>query len=282
MTDVFRKIVFSLFIIALIMLMISCSMEYKLAREYVKTWQDRSILVIPPDYLFKTSLKEWQVDSLEDITDWETDSILFENSLYLKHIDDSVVLDYYTSNFITEMKEYGFKVYGKDSLMAFLNGQQNAFIVNMAQLEIEEYLMPIKEEEEFGEYVYYEVIDLNAVNLNSWFEISRVNDDERVELFFSSFYATDDLEGYFTFNYFTGSVGFRYSIDTLRLDEIYQLSAMAGYIYAGYTFDYLMNLHVRKRMEQEGRPPTEVYFHYNRRNGYITPAKEDTRFLPME
>jgi hypothetical protein len=227
-------------------------------------------------------LKDWQIDSADELTEWELDSVLFENSLYLQYIDDSIMLDYYTSNFINELKAYGFNVYGEDSLMSFLNGQQNAFIVNMAQLEIEEYVMPIKEEEEFGEYIYFEVIDLNAVNLNSWFEVSRVNDDERVDVFFTSLYATDDLEGFFTFNYFTGDVGFRYSIDTLRMDEIYQLGAVAGYTYAGYTFDYLMNTYIQKRLLEEGLYSTNTYYHYNRRKGYLVPASEERRFLPLE
>lgn len=282
MVDVFRKVIFILSLILFIGILVSCSFERKLAREYVKSEENRSVLIIPPDYLFKTSLKEWQVDSINENDEWTRDSILFENSLYLKNIEDSVLLEYYISNYINELKAYGFNVYGEDSLMSFLNGQQNAFIINMAQLEIEEYIMPIKEEAEFGEYIYFEVIDLNAVNLNSWFEISRVNDNESVDVFFTSLYATDDLEGFFTFNYFTGDVGFRYSIDTLLVDEIYQLSAIAGYTYAGYTFDYLMNTYIQKRLLEEGLYSSNIYYHYNRRKKYLVPASENRRFLPLE
>ena len=148
----------------------------------------------------------------------------------------------------------------------------------MAQLEVEEYVMPIKEEAEFGEYVYYHNIDLNALNLNSWFEITPVNDNEDPGLLFSSMYATDGLEGYFKFNYFTGDVKFMYQIDTLYMDRVYRLAALSGYIYAGYTFDYLLNKYIDKRMQEEGRQRSKIYYHYSRK-GYLVPGKDDERFI---
>jgi len=57
-------------------------------------------------------------------------------------------------------------------------------------------VMPIKEEEQFGEYLYYEVIDLNAINLDSWCEISRVNEEEDKAMFFASHYLTDELDSF--------------------------------------------------------------------------------------
>lgn len=280
MKGVLRKIIYCSTCFLILSGLASCSLERKVAREYIEKDHSRSLLVIPPSFIFKVSLKEWQLDSAEMLADSEIDSLLFENSLYLKYIDDSIFLDYYISNYIAEMEGYGFEVYVEDSLSAFLTGKNNAFIVNMAQLELEEYVMPIKEEEEFGGYIYYEVIDLNAVNLNSWFEISRVNGNENVELFFSSMYATDGLDGLFKYNYFTGEVQFQYEIDTLTLDAIYRLGALAGYTYAGYTFDYLLNSYIDKRMQEEGRYRSDVFYHYNRQQRYLTPA--NNRFIPME
>jgi len=260
----------------------SCSIEKKIAKEYLRDDSTRTVLLIPPDYIFKKSLKEWQLDSAGALDKWTRDSLLLEESMFLKNIDDSLFLYHYLGNYVAELQNLGFKVYGQDSLISFLSGQSRAFIVNMAQLEIEEYIMPVKEEEQFGDYVYYEEVDLNAINLNSWIEISRVNEDEDKALFFASHYLTDDLEGYFRYYFFTGEVVFNYDIDTIPMENIYRLAALAGYTYAGYTFDYLMNKYIDKRMEQETRDRSKIYYHYSRNGNYIDEAKEDQRFIPMK
>jgi hypothetical protein len=183
---------------------------------------------------------------------------------------------------VAELEELGFNVYGSDSLMSFLSGQSNAFIVNMAQLEIEEYIMPVREEEQFGDYIYTGEVDLNAINLNAWIEISKVNEDEDKALFFASQYLTDEMEGYFRYYFFTSEVRFNYVVDTIPMENIYRLASMAGYTYAGYTFDYLMNKYIDRRMELETRDRSKIYYHYNRWKNYIDEAKEDERFIPME
>lgn len=260
----------------------SCSIERKFAREYVKDDTTRTVLLMSPDYIFKKSLKEWEVDSVDELDEWTLDSILLEKSMFLKRIDDSLFLDFYLRHFVDELQKLGFIVYGEDSLVTFLSGKPNAHIINLAQLEIEEYIMPYREEEQFGDYIYFEVIDLNAINLNSWIEISKVNEEEDKALFFASHYLTDEMEGYFRYYYFTGEVGFNYEVDTIPMSNIYKLGALAGYEYAGYTFDYLMNKYIDKRMEQEGRERSKIYYHYSRRGNYIDEAEEDERFIPME
>ena len=127
-----------------------------------------------------------------------------------------------------------------------------------------------------------EVIDLNAIDLNSWFDISRVNDEEDKAMFFASHYLTDELEGFFKHYYFTGEVQFRYDIDTMLVEEIYKLAALSGHLYAGYTFDYLLNKYIDKRMEEEGLSRSQIYYHYNRQKRYLTTAKEEDRFIPLD
>jgi hypothetical protein len=273
-------VIVSFLLFALILL--SCSIERKIAREYIRNDTTRSVLVISPDFIFKTSLKSYEIDSAENLDEWALDSMLWESSLFLKYISDSLFLDYYFENYYAEMEALGFAVYKEDSLFSFLSGKNNAYIVNLAQLELEEYVMPIEEYEQFGEYLYYEVIDLNAINVNSWFEISRVNYEEDKALFFTSHYLTDEMHGAFRYYYFTGDVTFSYDIDTMLVEEIYKLGALIGHTYAAYTFDYLLNKYIDKRMDEEGNNRSDIYFHYNRQKNYLAPAKENERFIPLE
>ena len=262
--------------------MLSCSIERKIAREYIKSDTARSVLLIPPGYLFKTSLKTYEIENAAELSQYELDSLLIDNSLFLKHVSDSVFLRQYVISFWKELEELGFRVYPDDSLHAFLGGQNRAFIINLAQLELEEYVMPISEEEQFGDYIYSYNIDLNAVNLNSWIEISRINFEEDKEFFFGSLYLTDEMDGYFRLNYFTGDVVFRHTIDTLLLNEIYSLGSLGGQLHASYVFDHLLNKYIDKRMEEKNFRRSDIYYHYNRQKRYILPAAEGEMLIPMK
>jgi len=277
-----NRLSYSAILAILLINLFSCSIEKKIAREFIKNDSTRTVLVIPPDYIYKTSLKDYEVDNADEMDEWELDSLLYENSIFLKYVVDSVFLDNYYSNYCEELMKLGFRVFEEDSLLKFLQGQPDSYIFQLAQLELEEYIMPIVEKEQFEEYLYYQVINLNAINVNSWLEISRMNEEEKKNLFFSSLFLTDELDGFFRYNYFTGDVKFNYSIDTLLLDEVYQLGELAGYMYASYTFDYLMNLYIDKRVEEEGKQRTNLYFHFDRKRNWLVPAKDDEKFIPME
>lgn len=271
-----------LYLLALVLLisLASCSVERKFGREYVSNDSTRSALFIPPDLIYKISLKDWEIDSASALSEWELDSMLWERSLFLQYISDSIFLDYYVGNFISQLENLGFEVFPEDSLMNFLSGENDAYIIHLAQLEIEEYVFPFEESEQFGEYIYTEVIDLNAINVNSWYEISQVNEEDK-SMFFSSHYLIDDMEGFFKYYPFTGDVVFKYEVDTLMMDQVYRLAALAGYLYAGYTFDFLLNRYIDKRMEEEGYNRSQVYYHYNRRKNYFSATKEEDRFIPL-
>lgn len=274
----------SLFLLAFMGLILSsCSIERRIAKEYIASDSTRTVLVMAPDFLFKTSLKDWQIDSVEqDLGEWAKDSILLERSLYLRNIDDSLFIRYYMDNYIAELEALGFTVYEEDSLLSFLSGKPGSYIVNIAQLELEEYVMPYTDEEQIGDYIYSEVVDLNALNLNSWIEVSKVNEEAEKALFFASHYLTDALEGYFRQFYFTGEVQYRYEIDTLAMNDVYLLGGYAGYLYATYTFDYLMNMYIDKRVFEEGANRTAIYYHYDRLKDFLRAAKEGERFIQME
>ena len=278
---VFKRLI-SVVTIILLFNLFSCTIEKKIAKEFIENDSTRSVLVIPPDFVYKTSLKDYEEEDTAFMDEWELDSLLYENSLFLKYVIDSVFLNDYYVNYCYELEKLGFEVHDQDSMVVFLSGKPDSYIFHLAQIELEEYIMPIIEKEEFDEYLYYQVFNLNAINVNSWLEISKMNEEEKKFLFFSSLFLTDELEGYFKYNYFTGDVKFKYSIDTLLLDEVYQLGELAGYLYAGYTFDYFLNLYIDKRMEEEEKRRSNIYYHYNRERNYLAPAKEDEKFIPME
>jgi len=275
----FKKKTFFIIIIPLFFLLNSCSVEYKIAKEFTETSNNISLLVFPPDYIFKNNLKTYEYSCYDSLSGDELDSALFYNNLFLQNINDSIFFENYMNNLYLGLSRYGIKVFPESMLDSFLLIQTDAYILNIAQIELEEYVMPYTAEEYFGEYLYSETIDLNAVNINSWFEITKVNSDENEKkVFYASHLVFDDMSGSFSQNIFTGEISFSYIIDPMTENDIYELSALLGTKYAGYTFDYFLNNFIIKHLPENYH--SDKHLHYNPYRKTFTPSNDDC-FIKM-
>lgn len=259
----------------------SCSVEKKIAREFIESKVNYSFLLLPPDCIYKSNTKVDEIVNADSIDKWDIDSLLLINNLFLQYVSDSIFLENYINGIINELLAYGFDIYFQNSLDTFLFIQNQAYIINIAQIELDEYIMPVNESEIFNDSIlYYKNFGLNAVSISSWFEITKLNPKkEGRKVFYISDYVSDCLEGLFVENIFTGEVKYKYSFIEMELEDIYDLSSVLGKKYAGYIFDYLLNEHINRQLPQNTIP--RYYFHYNRSNNTIRPASKD-RFIFYE
>lgn len=255
-------------------------MERKLASDFLYIKDSISVLIIPPDQIFKTNVKTWEIENFDEMVEWEQDSVLYENSLFLKDINDSVFFQQYFSSLQKSLHEFGLNVFYQDQIIDFMGVNTTAYQIAVAQLEIEEDIYPYRAEEIFDDTVaYYEDFFLNNVNINSWYEITKLNDPLAVNnLLFVSHFVMDALEGQFVNNIFTGEVKFKYDLTPMDVDQIYQLAEILGEKYAGYIFDYLLNEYVHRNM---GNVRPKTYFHYDKQFKSLYPAG-DERFIFMD
>ncbi len=277
--NIYLKKSLSIYFVLLIFLA-SCSLEKKLARQFIEERKNVAVLLFTPDYVFKTNLKEEEIEDKDQYTEKELDSVLFENSKYLKELSDSIVLERYINNYIDGLKYYGFKIYTDEFIDLFMKDTNQSYVINIAQIELEEYILEIEEEAYFFDNRYTTEFELNAVNFNSWFEINKLNDSNaRKEILFATHYVSDDLYGDYTQYLFTGGVKFEYTIDSLNIEKIYDLASYLGALYAAYTFDYIMNNYISNNMPEDQR--LRYYLHYNRQtDGFID--AEDEKFERLE
>lgn len=271
--------IFFLLVPILLLVASACTIEYKMARHYVKNVERPNVLYIAPDYIFKTNLKSDEIASSGTLNQFVKDSLLFYRSQYLQYLDDSLVLAQFNNAYIAELKALGINVYTEQEMDAFLAKEDASFIINIAQMEFEEYNIPYRDEESFDMVVYYREIDLNAVGLNSWFEISRMNHNEDPVVLFASHYVIDEYEGTFKFYPFTGEISHHYSVDTIAVDDVYDLVSFLGQKYAGYTFDFLMNIYIYNNAPENVN--LQLYYHYDRKRNTFVPVDDD-RFVPLD
>ncbi len=237
-------------------------------------------MVLAPTSIFKHNLNTAIVDSLGITDDKTRDSLLWEQSCFIKNIDDSLLIANYILGFEKELANYNVKVYDQGSSAAFMQSDSNAWMINIAQLELEEEDYEYRDETEYYGYVYYHDHLLKAVNVNSWFEINELNsNDGKNNVYYATNTITDDLNSSYDFDIFTEKVVYRYDIDSLDLPGLYEYVYLLGRIYATYTYDYLMNKYISQK---QGFPmkKTELLRYYPP-NGTFFQAGEN-RFISLD
>ncbi len=268
-----------MFALALSGLMLnSCSIENKLAMEFVHSRDSIALYLIRPEIVFKTNLKEWQIQDFDKMTAQQQDSALLANTLFLNEIDDTLILNRFFSSFSNELSRFGFLPFEQDNLADFLSSENRSYQVALVQTELEEDVYPYRAEEVFYDSVlFYEDFLLNTVNINVWFDIARLNEPTASNnLLYSSHYVMDQIEGRFVNNLFTREVKYKYNLFPMKTENVYALMLILGKTYAGYVFDYLMNEYVHRNFTPGKKP--KVYLHFDPETGKVYPAG-DERFV---
>jgi len=271
-----------LFLAIIISVVISaCNVERDLARDFLQKKDSISVMLIQPDFVFKSNLKAYEIEGFKTLSIFEQDSALFESSLFLQEVDDTLLIGRYFSALNARLRRFGISTFSDDQLPEFLGLNTPAFQVSLTQIELEEDVYPYRAEEVFFDtVVFYEDFVLNTVNMNSWFEISKLNDPQAVNnLLYASHYVMDELEGRFVNNLFTNDVKFKYNLFPMEVEDIYTLAAIMGEKYADYIFDYLLNAYIFSNFPENTRPRS--YLHYNLEYNNFAPAGDD-RFIFMQ
>ena len=276
-----RKTLVTVFVFLLILMMaVSCSVEKKMAMEFVQADNNRNILVFSTDEVFKVNQKREILDSLGIHDPTLEDSVLFANSLYLKYVNDSLFLANYILGYVEELKKLGFKVFDEDQTLEFMALDSNAWVSNIAQVEIEETIYDYRAGTTvYSDYYYYD-FGLNALVVNSWIELKEYNKNgDGEQLYFASDMVTDDIDGDFYVDRDSEEIHYSYKIDTLETKDLYDFAFLLGRKYAGYTEDWLINKYLDENLPGDKR--SETYWRYDPYRKTLFPAEED-KFIPMD
>lgn len=278
MKGTFSYLLFGIFLLSFVS---SCSVERKLAKEFVKSHDSISVLLIPPAWIFKTNLNTFLIEDFDNLTADEQQRQLYDSSRFLKNIEDTLLISRFFSTMESSLRKYGIYTFNHDEVVEFMSKKGLAYQITLAQMELEEDIYPYRAEEVFFDTaLYYEDFDLYKVGLNTWFEISKLNDTKATNnVLYASDYVTDELEGRFTSNIFTGEVKFKYNIYPLETEDVYTLAASAGERYAAYIYDYIVNQYIYFNLPI-GEVPT-TYLSYDHQSGVFFPAG-DRRFLFLD
>jgi hypothetical protein len=272
----------SYWIVMAIFLLTGCSLEQKLARSFIDTSKPAEYLLLRPAFILKYNLKAFEIPGVDTLEGYRKDSTLLENSLFLKSITDSVLIEQYTAGFIKTLESYGARVVLESSIDTLMEKETNADVINIAQFSLEEYIHPYRSEENvYDEVVVIDGIDLNAINFNLWLELSHMNSEKKNKVLFLSDYLLDSMNGTLKQNLISGKYSFDYTIDTITMAQVYEFARWFGKKSAAYLFDYLVNDYIGENIPEE-YPYERYYYHYDLQRNSFYPVGEEDRFIELE
>ncbi|MDP4282360.1 MAG: hypothetical protein Q8867_09460 [Bacteroidota bacterium] len=249
-------------------------MEKKLAKSFVNKMPEINIQLFTPQSLYKYNHKGEKIPGFDSLTEAQQDSALYTNSRYIRYIDDSIYLDKYINSLIDELRALGFKVYLDNSTDSFLRQKPQSYVLNLAQVQLDEYLYPLEDEEPYSDSIYYRVFYLNALDASSWFELNKLNAAKPVKtVLYSSFTSTDGFKGRFYVDPFTMNPQYKYNIDSLTVKDAYDLAGFLGKKHASYLYDFFLNQYILYHLPEDVE--MEDYYHFNRFRHTVSPTEDD-------
>ena len=258
-----------------------CTLEQKLASSFVKTGIKDDFLLMEPGYLFKYNLKTYEVPELDSIPEELRDSILIEKSLFLRSINDSVLIKTFSDRFVAGLKKYNINIYPENYLDTFLATGRTANVLHLAQFSLEEYVHPYTREEVVDEeIVVIDGIDLNALNFNIWLELSPLNYQGKQKVLFGTDYLLDGLQGMLKQYFFTGEMSFDFTIDTIRLAQVYKFAGEFGERTAGYLYDYYLNRYITENLPADYQFE-RYYYHYDPVRNSVYPVEPEESLIEL-
>ncbi|MGM0567388.1 MAG: hypothetical protein ACQESX_11560 [Bacteroidota bacterium] len=238
----------------------SCSVERRLAREFVDQQDRPPVILKEPPQFYLVSYKETEQDT-SGLKTWQVDSIRYHESEIVQYVNPDSAQKFFFNAFEKQLEKLDFTVYkGNEIAELISNDTLQPLVMRFPQMELEEFTKPYAHEEFIRGKKYYKNFDLDAVNLNSWLQLSR-RGVEGSEFYFISDSITDVVDGHFYITERTGKVKFRYKYYDVKTDDIYSFMQDMGRNYAQYVFDHYLNRFVDANRNKSAQ--REFLYHYD-------------------
>lgn len=256
----------------------SCSVERNIAYDFMNSDVPVAVLINPPEQLLKLSDKTFEVPDIDSLSAQEKDSALLQNSLFLKNINDEKVIAKFYNAMLHQLQGSNIQVFTPDYINEFYACNKPSFVVDIVQLQLEEYYEQVDESEiYYDESIFPEDIYLNALAINVWLKISMVADTvNQPLLLFATDNITDAYKGSVRSYPYTNEVTYKSSKMPLKTDDIYAFSGILGYRFSTWIYDYFINRHIYAMMPKGSSP--DYYYHYDPERRTFLPANNSTKF----
>lgn len=262
----------------LLVLLASCSTEQKIVKEAGAYLNKASLLVLFPDQMFITNSKAYSFsDSLSENQKYVAS---IDSSFFLKEIDTDSIFEEFKLNMVKLYKSYGFKVYLKEDLDSFLTLKTTGLVIEITQLQLEEFYKPFRDEElmENGFTYFSKDFVLNALGLEAWITVSRLNDTlGNYSMIYSEYSISDDMSGLFMKDNGTDKVYYDYNYTPLKVNDSYDIIKESSIKISLDIADFIANAFIEKYMLFNTESYPQRFWRYNPKREKLYPAPIDQK-----
>ncbi len=286
----------------LLTLLNACSLEQRIALKQQKKIPNTAVLFRTNTELYFTNSKVYIPDNLnEQQKNYYYDSSMI-NSDFIQYMDADYYLQQFDSNFVKAMDDLGLKVYLDDSIVNFLNKPKPKMIIEIVQLEVEEHISnyydktyeidnnnrrirPFVVEADVNELnngdQYLSVdIPVNTISVNAWFKVlSLINDSVRInELLFMTYDITDEIYGFFDYNYLKEVPYYTYDIDSIVVSDLWKAELFPAQEFSRQLTNYFENNIINYQLETQTGKSRQWYWQINPQTKRLLPTHQNNEY----
>ena len=91
----------------------------------------------------------------------------------------------------------------------------------------------------------------------------------------------DGFDSQAGYSFWEDRIDYSYTIDTLELEDVYNYAVYLGKLYAGYTYDYMMNSYIGAELEKQGYA-YQIMLRYDPYKKKLLYSDEDDYFIEIK
>ena len=227
--------------------LIGCVPEKKIAAEYLTTRQNINIVLRAPQWVKMVSQIPDSIDSIPNMIEEDKYYAKLKKSRIISELSESILMN----NYITSMKRglelMGYKTYLVSDQDTIMPVKDNAILINIGQIELDEGIHPIRDEVKYKNHVYTADFDLGKIELHFWIELNRLENGvpaKSPRVFYTTFNKISEFEGHFNLDEATNTM--KYYSKSLDITRAYVMGTMIklGYNHAIGLNTLLMNEYI--------------------------------------
>jgi len=234
-------------LIAGLIFFIGCAPEKKIGSEFLSKRNGITMVIRAPEWVKMENLSPDTANYPFWPDQRGRDSIKYFNSKILQDLTDSVLISTYIRNLQESLISQGYKtliVSKKDTVFPI---KQNAFLINIGQIEVDEKSIPIRDETQYNRKLFGADYDQAKVEMSFWIEICKIEDSIAIQptrLLFDTYEITDEAEGAFQWDYANSRMNYILKQDEILPKDVYNMAKLMGAEHGIRLNDYLLNEYI--------------------------------------